>query len=92
MDNSTGLKALLESRRFWVAILDTVISLVTLVVSTYFGQQKEFTLAVIGILQPVFIILINGLTTSDTQSATLAAQIAQHQMTLDTVRVATLAK
>jgi hypothetical protein len=58
---------LLQSRRFWLTILDTVISLITLIAGAYFPENKELTIAIVAILQPVFIALIIALTVDDAQ-------------------------
>ena len=65
----------LTSRRFWVLILDVIISTGTFIVSTY-GTQSAQTIAafVIATYQPVFIFLIQQYTKDD--MATNAGLIA----------------
>lgn len=68
---------LLQSRKFWTLMIDTVISLVSLVVSLQFSAQtQKVTLIVIGILQPMFLFVVAAYTVDDTQAARVAeAQI-----------------
>ncbi len=57
---------LFHSRKFWLLVLDTVISLVTLVGGWILSpEQLDRVLAVIAILQPVFIAVIIGITRED---------------------------
>ena len=56
---------LLKSRKFWLLILDTVISMIAYFVGKYMGVQGEDVLFVIGILQPVFVALILSIAVED---------------------------
>ena len=57
--------ALLQSRKFWLLILDTIISLAVYFVGKYAGVNGEYLLFIIATLQPVFIALIIGITVED---------------------------
>jgi len=64
---------LLKSRRFWTLILDTVISLVSLVVSLQFSPDvQKLVQTVIIALQPVFVALIAAFTVEDVAQARIA--------------------
>lgn len=54
------MQKLFESRRFWMLLLDTTISIAL----HYFGGEDARFL--IGALQPVFIIVISAYTVQDT--------------------------
>ena len=56
---------LFKSRKFWLLILDTVVSLITYFVSKYMGAQGADVLFVIGVLQPVFIAVIVSIGVED---------------------------
>jgi hypothetical protein len=68
---------LLKSRRFWTLILDTVISLVSLVVSLQFSPDvQKLVQTVIIALQPVFVALIAAFTVEDVAQARIAEALA----------------
>ena len=57
---------LLQSRKFWLLILDTVVSIVALLGGVYFlPDTMELVLAFIAIMQPVFVFVINEVTQED---------------------------
>jgi hypothetical protein len=61
--------SLLNSRRFWLAIADAVVSLATLAITFYLSSDtatRAFVLGILAVLQPVFVAVINGLTAEDT--------------------------
>lgn len=59
-------KALLNSRKFWLLVLDTVVSTATLLIGLYVMQvQAEVVLALIAIIQPVFIYVIKAVLDED---------------------------
>ena len=67
------MKRLLKSRKFLILSLDAVFGLAALAIVFFVAEDIEtqaFVLAVFGILQPVFVGVINGITQED------AAQIA----------------
>ena len=63
------LAKLLKSRKFWLLILDTVVSLVTLFVGLYFQASIEVIATVIGLLQPVFVMIIGAIAYEDGKGA-----------------------
>jgi branched-subunit amino acid permease len=57
---------LLKSRRFWTAVLDAVVSLVSVVVSLQFSPEvQKLVLTIVATLQPVFMIVIAAFTVDD---------------------------
>lgn len=56
--NSNPFRDLLSSRSFWLLILDTVVALITLTISSFYPQSIEIARSYIMILQPVFIFVI----------------------------------
>jgi len=57
---------LLRSRKFWLLILDTVVSLLTLAITQFAAPDAiEFVLVVIGTVQPVFVAVIVGIFVED---------------------------
>ena len=59
------LAKLLKSRKFLLLILDTVVSLVVLFVGLYFQASVEVVAIVIGLLQPVFVMIIGAIAYED---------------------------
>ena len=58
--------ALLHSRKFWLTILDVVVSLTTYFVSKYFNPDvAKDVLMVIASLQPVFVTIIAAIAYED---------------------------
>jgi len=52
-----------KSRKFWLLILDTVVSIATFFVGRYVVQaEADVILFLIGALQPVFLMLIGAYT------------------------------
>jgi hypothetical protein len=65
----TGLRGLIESRRFWIAILDLVLSTVLYFVGKYAGASVlEDTKMVIITMQPLFLAIIAAYTIDNTQN------------------------
>jgi len=59
-------KGLIQSRKFWILMLDVVISLITYFVTKYASPMyAEDVLFFIGAMQPVFIALIAGIAWED---------------------------
>lgn len=59
---------LLHSRKFWITVLDALVSIATMGVTLAYAndlQTRGFVLGVIAALQPVIIALINGIATED---------------------------
>jgi uncharacterized membrane protein HdeD (DUF308 family) len=59
------LMLLFKSRKFWLLILDTVISIVIYVVSNFLPGAQEHVTFFIGALQPVFVMLILAIAVED---------------------------
>lgn len=52
-----------KSRKFWILILDTVISVATFLIGRYvLDAQADTILFLIGVMQPVFLMLIGAYT------------------------------
>lgn len=62
---SNPVLGLLRSRKFLVAILDMLVTLVTFFVGKYAGWALEDVTVVIGALQPVVLILIAAIAWED---------------------------
>ena len=60
---------LLKSRRFWLLVLDTIVSISTYFVGKYAGLAAQDTLFLITALQPVFVALIISITIDDAVNA-----------------------
>lgn len=56
---------LFKSRKFWLLILDTVIAIILYTVSAFVPQFKEHVVFFVGILQPVFVMLIVAIAIED---------------------------
>jgi len=57
---------LLRSRKFWLLVLDTVLSTATYFVTKYAAPDVgKDVLFVIGLYQPIFIAVVHGITTED---------------------------
>lgn len=56
---------LLRSRKFWLLILDTLVSGSTYFITKYLGGSGEDALYVIGLLQPVFVAVIGAVAYED---------------------------
>jgi hypothetical protein len=56
---------LFKSRKFWLLILDTVISIVMYVVGNFFPEAQDHTKFFIGALQPIFVMLILAIAVED---------------------------
>lgn len=59
------LALLFKSRKFWLLILDTVVSIVVYVVSNFFPDAQEHAKFLIGALQPIFVMLILAIAVED---------------------------
>lgn len=57
--------SLLHSRKFWLLILDTVVSVSTYFVGKYLGAEGKDVIFLIAALQPIFMIAINSITKED---------------------------
>jgi hypothetical protein len=61
--------ALLHSRKFWLAILDTIFALTTFFVAKYAPTAAEDVKFVFVTLQPVFVAVILAIAWEDTKQA-----------------------
>lgn len=68
-------KDLVGSRAFWLLILDTVVSLVTLTLSSFYPATVEVARSYIMILQPVFIFVITKMTVENVANIQADAKI-----------------
>lgn len=68
-------KLLLRSRKFWLMVLDTVISLVVFFVAKYAAVALEDIKFLIAALQPVFVMLIYSIAYEDGQARLLTNKI-----------------
>jgi hypothetical protein len=67
------LSSLFRSRKFWLLILDTVVSLLTFFVGKYATPATaQDLLTVIATLQPVFVAVIVGIAYEDGQAKSSA--------------------
>ena len=58
-------KLLLASRKFWLVVMDAVISTATIIVGKYAQADAEFVKQLITIYQPVFVAIILGIAVED---------------------------
>ena len=77
-----GGKQLLQSRRFWTLLADTVVSFALYFVGKYFGVALEDVKFLILALQPIVALLIVAYTIEDAQAFAMQKQIEMHAMTL----------
>lgn len=60
------IKGLLRSRKFWLLIIDTVVSLIVLVTGWFLSPENiDKVVTVVGIIQPVFVAVVVGIFTED---------------------------
>ena len=59
------IKALFKSRKFWLLVLDGIVSLVLLVIAQFAPNFEEMALQLIAILQPIFVAVIVGIFVED---------------------------
>jgi predicted membrane-bound dolichyl-phosphate-mannose-protein mannosyltransferase len=78
-------KALLLSRKFWLLILDTVVSVATFFIQKYLGGDGTDYLFVIASIQPVFVMMIGAIAYEDgkKKGATVIHQYAPMELTND---------
>ena len=58
-------KSLLQSRKFWLLILDTVVSMTIFFGGKYLQTGSEDIVFMVAALQPVFAVAINSITRED---------------------------
>ena len=59
------IQALFKSRKFWLLVLDGVISLALLVIAEFAPNFQEMANQLIAILQPIFVAVIVGIFVED---------------------------
>ena len=59
------MQRLLKSSKFWLLVLDTVVSLILFFVGKYAQMAAEDIAILIGTLQPVFVFVIGGIAYED---------------------------
>jgi len=67
--NPNPFSALLHSRKFWLAILDTVIGITTFFVVKYAPTAAEDVKFLFASLQPVFVAIILAVAWEDSKQA-----------------------
>lgn len=71
------MKSLLYSRKFWILILDTLISLALYFTGKYFPATLEDVKLLILTLQPVFVAIIAAIAHEDAAALAAGAHITQ---------------
>jgi arginyl-tRNA--protein-N-Asp/Glu arginylyltransferase len=57
---------ILKSRKFWIAVVDAIASIVSMAITIYFKpDMAALMLGVLAAIQPVLYALINGIATED---------------------------
>ena len=71
---------LLHSRKFWLLVLDTVISAVSTVGAWYLAPEMlNQVIAILAILQPLYIFVITSITKEDVAKTEADAQVKTAQ-------------
>lgn len=79
--SESPLKKLLQSRKFLVAILDAVVATLTMVATIVLSPEHVQTmLIVIGIWQPVLVVLIYAIAKEDAAEAEAEAMVRVAQL------------
>jgi hypothetical protein len=69
--------AIFKSRKFYVFLLDFVLSVSILVVNTYFVSEKEFLLALIALMQIFFGKWVEAIATEDAAQINALTHVTQ---------------
>lgn len=78
------MNRLLHSAKFWLVVLDAMIALTTLILQQVLAPARlEFALAVIGILQPVFIMIIKAIADEDVAAHNASAEVGWRKRLLE---------
>jgi len=75
-----------KSRKFWIAVIDALISIATMATTLYLADDIEtrgFILGVIAAVQPVLVAVINGIATEDAAHMAAAASVQVAETKLD---------
>ena len=69
---------LVRSRKFWIAVLDAVVSSITVLATALLSpEQVDMVLLLVGIWQPVFVALIAGIAYEDGKAKGAGNHITQ---------------
>lgn len=70
--------SLLESRKFWIMIIDLVVSVITYFVTKYFSPEAgRDVLFLIGALQPVVLMVVGSITVQNVEYIKAASTAAE---------------
>ena len=72
----TAKPNIFQSRKFWIVVFDSVVSIITMIVTILLAndiQTRGLVLGILASLQPVIIALINGIATEDAANVTAEA-------------------
>ena len=58
-------KGLLQSRKFWLVVIDSIGGLLALFAAEFWPENAKFIIGVWGGVQPVFIVAIGGIAAED---------------------------
>ena len=71
---------LLRSRKFWIAVLDAVVSSITVLATALLSpEQVDMVLLLVGIWQPVFVALIAGIAYEDGKAKAAGRHIVDEE-------------
>ena len=70
---------ILQSRRFWTAVMDMIVSIVLYFISTFYPTQADMIKFLIGAIQPVAVILIAAFTAEDVASIKYGQLVPKHR-------------
>ena len=77
-------QALLQSRKFWLLILDTIVSVLTYFVGKYVvGAEGKDIIFLVTALQPIFLMAINSITREDVAQLQAGTHPTQTRPSLD---------
>ena len=81
------MKALLKSKSFWVVVLDFVFSVILYFVGKYLGESVGADVRfMIGVLQPVALVLVAAFTYDDVEARKAQTEIEVAKMDLAEAR------
>lgn len=77
---------LLQSRRFWTAVVGAVATLLIYFVGKYFASGLEDVQMVLNVLLPIVLVLIAAYTVDDVTSVWARSQVDMKQIELATIQ------
>ena len=81
------MNKLVQSRSFWVVVLDFVFSVILYFVSKYLGESVAADVRfMIGVLQPVALVLVAAFTYDDVEERKAQTELAVAKMELEEAR------